>query len=136
MNIEIESSLHWVRAISDWGMAILIWVVQFYVYPSFREVKAGLLVDWHKGYMNRIAWMVGPLMIGQLAAGAGLLLTDASMPSIIYAALVGATWILTGLVATPLHRNLQDLGKDSRTISGLIAWNWPRTVLWTAIIFV
>ncbi len=117
-------------------MAILIWVVQLYVYPSFRKVEARVFVDWHQRYMNRIAWIVGPLMISQLAVGVGLLMKDASGPSIIYAALVGATWILTGLVAVPLHRNLQDLEKDPRTISSLIAWNWLRTVLWTAIVFV
>ena len=92
-------------------------------------------MDWHKRYMSRIAWLVGPLMIGQLVAGVGLLLLDASLSKAAYLTLVATTWVLTGLVAAPLHRKLQETGKDRECIIRLIAWNWLRTALWTAVVF-
>lgn len=117
-------------------MFVLIWLVQLYVYPGFRNADANTFLDWHKRYTRRVSWFVGPLMFGQLISGTLLLLADASLASAVYLILVIATWILTGLVAAPLHGKLQKCGKDLGLISRLIAWNWPRTVLWTAIVFV
>ncbi|MEC7906127.1 MAG: hypothetical protein VYC82_02790 [Verrucomicrobiota bacterium] len=136
MNTEIESSLYWLRTISDWGMLLLIWVVQLCIYPSFRNVKERAFVGWHRRYMRLISCLVGPLMGGQLLAGIGFLFVSISLTNALYMALVIATWMLTGLVAAPLHKKLQETGKGSETISRLIAWNWPRTITWTAIVFV
>lgn len=117
-------------------MLFLIWIVQVYIYPSFRNVKAGKFLDWHRRYMRRISWLVGPLMLGQVVAGLGFLFLGISPASVLYMALVAATWILTGFVAAPLHEKLQSSGKALGIISQLIAWNWARTIVWTAIVFV
>lgn len=135
MNIEFESALLWIRTVSDWGMLFLIWVVQLYIYPSFRKVRLGKFPDWHKRYMRRIAWLVGPLMAGQVVAGLGFMYLGISPASVLYMTLVAATWILTGLVAAPLHEKLQESGKALEIISRLIAWNWARTIIWTGIVF-
>jgi len=117
-------------------MLFLIWVVQLYIYPSFRKVKPGRFLDWHKRYMRRISWLVGPLMAGQVVAGLGFLSLGISPARVLYMTLVAATWILTGLVAAPLHEKLQESGKALELISQLIAWNWARTIIWTGMVFV
>ena len=89
-------------------MLFLIWVVQLNIYPSFRKVKPGRFLDWHKRYMRRISWLVGPPMAGQVVAGLGFLFLGISPARVLYMTLVAATLILTGLVAAPLHEKLQD----------------------------
>ena len=86
--------------------------------------------------MRRIACFVGPLMAGQVVAGLGFMYLGISpLTSVLYMTLVAATWILTGLVAAPLHEKLQESGKALEIISRLIAWNWARTIIWTGIVF-
>ena len=93
-------------------------------------------MGWHRRYMRLVSCLVGPLMGGQLLAGLGFLYLSISLTNALYMALVIATWMLTGLVAAPMHKKLQETGKVAETISRLIAWNWPRTIIWTAIVFV
>lgn len=48
------------------GLAILIWIVQLIVYPSFLFYNKENLVQWHNIYTKRIAILVVPLMLIQL----------------------------------------------------------------------
>ena len=117
-------------------MLFLIWVVQLYIYPSFRKERPVSFVGWHRRYMCRVSWLVGPLMLGQVVTGLGFLFLEISLTSVLYMSMVAATWILTGLVAAPLHEKLQESGRALGLIARLIAWNWARTIIWTAIVFV
>lgn len=54
------------RLLLDFGLCILIWVVQLIVYPSFAFYNNTQLLKWHKTYTKAIALIVIPLMLGQL----------------------------------------------------------------------
>ncbi len=136
MSPEESGVLFWIRAISDWGMLILIWVVQLYLYPKFNRIESVRFVAWHKRYMERITLLVAPLMLGQLVVAIVFLLTELSLSSGVYFGLVALTWALTCIVAASLHKQLQEDGKDAATINRLLNWNWLRTLVWTAIVFV
>ena len=54
------------RLLLDFGLCILIWMVQLIVYPSFLFFSDNNLFTWHKTYTKAIALIVMPLMLGQL----------------------------------------------------------------------
>ena len=133
---ELESLIAWIQSISDWGMLVIIWMVQVYSYPRFLKIDRERFIRWHQRYMRQIGWFVGPLMIGQAIAGIAAIYLQPSPRSGLYLGLVVLTWGLTFLIAAPLHRKLQEKGKDPDTIRRLIRWNWSRSLVWTAIVFV
>jgi len=55
------------RLLLDFGLCILIWMVQLIVYPSFLFFSDNNLFTWHKTYTKAIALIVMPLMLGQLS---------------------------------------------------------------------
>lgn len=60
MNIDL------VRLLLDFGLVVLIWIVQLVIYPSLCYYQDKDLAKWHKIYTQRIGVIVGPLMIAQL----------------------------------------------------------------------
>ena len=69
----------------DFGLVVLIWIVQLIIYPSFLYYNSNTLSKWHKTYTGRITTIVAPLMIAQIAIAAYLLLTKGTfaIPEII-----------------------------------------------------
>ncbi len=55
-----------IRLICDTGLFVLIWMVQLIIYPSFIFYEPKDLYKWHSKYTKRIAFIVIPLMLGQL----------------------------------------------------------------------
>ncbi len=115
----------------------LIWFVQIVHYPLFLMVPAGQFPAYEAAHANRTGYVVGPLMLAELAA-AGLLLLPGWRPSAIPAAeawagaaLVGVIWLSTGLVQVPLHNRLH-VAYSAELIRRLVATNWIRTAAWTA----
>ena len=39
-------------------MVVLLWLVQLVIYPSFLECAEERLVNWHRTYVNRVAWII------------------------------------------------------------------------------
>ena len=54
------------RLCIDFGLFILIWMVQLIVYPSFRCIDANLFSQWHDKYTGLISVFVVPLMFTQV----------------------------------------------------------------------
>jgi len=122
------------QTLIDFGMFIVLWLVQIVIYPSFLRIEAGQLVSWHKAYTFRASFLIIPLMLAQMAlAVAAVFSAYATWLDGLVLALVLACWALTFLVSVPLHRKIDagDLSKPVR--QALIRTNWPRTILWTAI---
>ena len=65
MNLLIELIHEHILAI-DFGMFVLIWLVQLIIYPVLDEVSIEKFSKWHEIYCRRIAFVVLPLMIAQL----------------------------------------------------------------------
>ena len=115
-------------------MTGLIWVVQRVHYPLFASVGRDTFIAYHDAHTRRVTWLVGPLMLVELATAAWIAL-DASLPIATGwrwsgLALVGLIWMSTAALQVPQHTRL-GRGHDIAVIRRLVAGNWVRTVAWT-----
>lgn len=124
--------MHWIPLI-DFGLVILIWMVQLVVYPSFKYYSASDLLKWHRAYTAGITVIVLPLMLAQLLLHAWRLYCDMSLPNAWLMLLVISTWLLTFTVFVPLHDKITANQALPITLSKLAAYNWGRTVIWSVI---
>jgi hypothetical protein len=114
----------------------LIWTVQLVHYPLFAGVGAEGFSSYEAAHQTRITWLVGPLMLLELAAAVALTagLGPEGVPGwMAWAglALLAVIWISTALVQVPLHRALGG-GFEAGAHARLVATNWVRTAAWTA----
>lgn len=118
--------------ILDFGMFLIIWIVQVIIYPSFRNIEDIGFVDWHRGYCSAIGFFVLPIMTLQLIESSSTcFFSGGSLAFAKLFSVVGA-WGITFLISAPFHNKLQ-IGKDSDVISRLIRTNWLRTSLWSVV---
>ena len=127
------SGLDLVAVVCDTGLLVLIWLVQLVIYPSFREVDESRFREWHAVYSRRVSFVVIPLMFGQLGATIILCVRNAALLETIHLAAVLVAWLLTFLLAVPLHRRLGESDKDGLAIERLIRVNRLRTFAWSLI---
>jgi hypothetical protein len=121
------------RLLLDFGLAVLIWIVQLVVYPSFLFYRREDLLNWHGDYTQKITCVVLPLMLGQLLAGGLQLWRSVSWYTAFSAVVILSLWLLTFLVFVPLHGQIASGAFDEQTLSRLVQWNWLRTALWTLL---
>ena len=112
----------------------VIWVMQLVHYPLFAQVGPETYATYQTLHMQRITWIVGPVMLVELAT-AGLLAAGyaAAVPSVQVwtgLGLLVLIWVSTGLVQAPLHGLLTD-GFSARWHTWLVRSNWLRTLAWT-----
>lgn len=118
----------------DASMATLAWLVQGILYPAFRQIPEDRFQAYHAWYSRRITWYVGPLMVLQVILHAYHVVALQTDPMRVAAAVgVLATWIITGLMAVPLHGRLGHQGYDAASVDRLIRANLLRTLIWTGI---
>ena len=117
--------------LSDFGLVVLIWIVQLIIYPSFHVVSDRDFTAWHKKYMSLISYLVIPLMFAQVAFHAIALYEAASVLKIAAALLIASAWITTFTLSVPCHNVLAAEGKSANIIQRLIRTNWLRTVFWS-----
>ncbi|MFD2185970.1 hypothetical protein [Aquimarina celericrescens] len=91
---------------------------------------------WHKKYINRIAIVVMPLMIGQLSLVIVQVFRDLTFLNIISLVLVMMTWGSTFLQFVPIHNDISFGIVDRNSLHKLTYKNWLRTILWTAIFII
>jgi DMSO reductase anchor subunit len=121
------------HSLIDFGMCVVLLLVQLVIYPSFLRVEPSELVAWHKAYTFRVSFVILPLMLGQLALAILTVLDDASILEWTAFALVIVCWYLTFFVSVPLHRKIEQNDISRETRQKLITTNWPRTILWSVI---
>lgn len=110
-------------------------MVQLLIYPSFRHYHPSTLKKWHPTYSKRIALIVIPLMVGQLAYGMYNVFYLGSPLVWLKLLLVISVWIVTFAIFVPLHNAVEktnDGNMESLTLK-LVQKNWSRTLLWTII---
>ncbi|QDV05191.1 hypothetical protein Poly30_06870 [Planctomycetes bacterium Poly30] len=123
------------HAAVTWAMVGLIWTIQVVHYPLFAYVKSGFR-QYHEQHMHRITFVVGPLMLAELAGSVYLWLhppagTDARL-WLAALLLLGIAWVDTGLFSVPQHGRLESGGFDVAAHRGLMISNLVRTLAWTA----
>ena len=117
-----------------WALVGLIWTVHLVHYPLFASVGTGFRA-YHESHMQRITWIVGPLMLAELVT-AFLLWSDppsgtSARAWLVALLLLGVVWLETGLFAVPQHGRLE-AGFDAATHRALMTGNLVRTLVWTA----
>ncbi len=121
------------RLLIDFGLVILIWMVQLNIYPSFRYYAREDLVQWHQKYTIGIAVIVIPLMFGQLGIYSYQLFQSQDLFPILGFTIVILQWILTFGIFVPLHNAIGQNLHNEQTLQHLVKRNWWRTLLWTGL---
>jgi len=117
----------------DFGLLILIWIVQLIIYPSFDYFTKSELIKWHHKYTSRISVIVMPLMISQLGSTILQLSNVQSYKTIISIILIGIVWMSTFLQFVPMHNQISKHKVTDTLLHKLTRLNWIRTFLWTII---
>jgi len=121
------------RLLLDFGLTVLIWIVQLVVYPSFLHFSKTDLVRWHRKYTARIAWIVIPLMLGQLMITGWQVYQTPSIYSGISFVVVLFLWGFTFSHFAPLHGKISASKHTNDTLRRLVARNWVRTAAWSLL---
>lgn len=130
MKIEI------LRLAIDFGLVVLIWMVQLLIYPGFKYFGSKGLGSWHRIYTRNITFIVAPMMIAQLIIMSYFWIHYPAMlaPNILYTILVSLTWITTMLFFIPMHASIDKNPTDLKLLNKLTNWNWMRVFLWNTIL--
>lgn len=121
------------RLILDFGLVVLIWMVQLVIYPSFRYFSSTQLIEWHKVYTKNMAFVVMPLMLGQLILYALIFSQQQNSFNTLGLLLVLILWASTFFQFVPLHNAISKHQFNAKTLESLVKRNWLRTFLWSLL---
>ena len=111
-------------------MVGVIWVIQLLHYPSFHFINDQKYIEFQHFHMQRISFIVVPVMLIELASALLLAYFFESSLTIILLALVLGIWAITFIFFTNMHQKLTD-GYDHSIVDRLVQINWARTALWS-----
>ena len=113
-------------------MTGIIWLIQLIHYPSFSFIDKNMYSKFQTFHMNRISFLVGPIMILELLSGFYLLLFFYSESNFFVINFILNILILTMtiIVFGTIHKKLIEGFKFS-LFAKLISMNWIRTILWS-----
>lgn len=123
------------QLIASTGLLILIWIVQVLHYPTFRYVDQAKFIEFTYFHAKTITFIVGPLMLIELACAAVLVFFQLNLYSGINLLLVIHIWLATAFISVPCHNQLHK-SHDTLIIDKLIRTNWIRTIPWTIKFFI
>ena len=121
------------RLLFDFGLLVLIWIVQRIVYPSFLHYDTTNLINWHREYTSRFTFIVMPLMLGQLGISIYQLIMKIDLYSILSLIIILLIWAATFLQFVPIHAKIAKGKVSQKMLNSLVKKNWIRTFLWTAL---
>lgn len=121
------------RLITDTAALVLIWLVQLIIYPAFLHFQRAGFTIWHRAYTRKVTYVVMPIMLSQLGVYAYLLFVSFDLLLALNTVLILLAWAITFLRAVPLHGAL-DVEEDHLPLAAqLVAVNWWRTIIWSAV---
>ena len=121
----------------DFGLVVLILMVQLTIYPSFLYYKKEDLVCWHQKYTGAIAIVVGPLMFAQLFLSIYIVFVKQQyLLGGIHLVLVLATWISTTIQFVPIHNRIGKSEHTDKDLQHLVHRNWIRVILWILVLLI
>lgn len=110
----------------------LIWLVQGVLYPGFALVGADAFPAYHAAEVQRISWLVIPLMLAEAILVLGTLVWARRVPlAWLATGLSGVVWLSTAFLQVPLHERLSRVGLELATVEALVDTNLIRAVAWT-----
>mgnify|MGYP005731944447 FL=1 len=119
-----------INFISTSVMVGVIWVIQLLHYPSFHFINDQKYIEFQHFHMQRISFIVVPVMLIELASALLLAYFFESSLTIILLALLLGIWGITFIFFTNMHQKLTD-GYDHSIVDRLVQINWSRTALWS-----
>jgi len=125
----------WLHII-NFGLVVLIWLVQLIIYPSFAQIRDAEFSSWHRRYVRKITAVVAPLMLAQLLLIIMTLINRPDAAAMLMLACVLGIWLTSFTLSVPCHKQLQDGGKNDQVIQRLVRTNWIRTILWTGVFLI
>lgn len=117
----------------DFGLLVLIWMIQLIVYPSFLHYTKENLFSWHKKYTLMISFIVAPLMLAQLGIAIFLIIATPDIYTITALLIIGMLWVSTFLQFVPIHNAISNNNFNIGQLHKLVSRNWIRTVLWSLL---
>ena len=121
------------RLLFDFGLLVLIWIIQRIVYPSFLHYNSKDLVNWHKVYTSRLTFIVMPLMLGQLGISIYQLIMEIDLYTVLSLIIIIVIWVSTFLQFVPIHAQISKGKASQKMLDSLVKKNWIRTFLWTVL---
>ena len=121
------------RLLIDFGLLVLIWIVQRIVYPSFLYYNSKDLINWHSLYTSRFTFIVMPLMLGQLGISIYQLIMEIDLYTVLSLIIILLIWLSTFLQFVPIHTEISKGKVSQKMLDSLVKKNWIRTFLWTAL---
>ena len=128
--------IEFVGHLVDFGMVVLLWLVQLVIYPSFLKIRKDALHAWHRTYTSRVGFIIIPMLFIQLAIWIYKCADALTVSDGIGLALVSMCWILTFFVSVPLHQKIEKGEGTEMVLTKLVQTNWPRTIGWSAVFIV
>lgn len=132
-HFSIEQIIALIQLIIDFGLIILIWMVQLIIYPSFLHYDYKNLVVWHQKYTRRITIIVATLMFIQLGIALFNVFFHFAIPTSITLCIVVFLWVFTFTSFVPLHTKISEGKHNQKMLETLVLRNWGRTFLWTVL---
>ncbi|AFL81597.1 hypothetical protein Aeqsu_2135 [Aequorivita sublithincola DSM 14238] len=126
-------SIEVIRLLLDFGLVVLIWIIQCIVYPSFRYYPTENLIAWHKIYTARFSVIVIPLMLGQIGIVLYQTILTPSVYTVVSLIIIIFVWLVTFLQFVPIHTSIAKGIVTEKLLASLVNKNWIRTVLWTLL---
>lgn len=126
-------SLLVLRLLIDFGLVVLIWIVQRIVYPSFLHYNHKDLVSWQNTYTSRFTFIVFPLMVGQLGIAIYQLILETNLYTVLSLIIILLIWLSTFLQFIPIHAKISKGKVSDKLLISLVKKNWIRTFLWTGL---
>lgn len=121
------------RLLFDFGLVVLIWLVQLVIYPSFLFYSKEQLISWHQKYTTRLTFIVIPLLFGQLITAILQLLNKITIYTVSSIVLIILVWALTFTQFVPIHNKIASEKSNTQLLNKLVKLNWLRTIVWTII---
>lgn len=109
------------------AMTGIIWMVQVAIYPLLSRLEGDVFHDYHARYMNRVTFVIAPLMLLEAVTCAVCLYLGDWRDFIIPTILLAGIWASTAFIQVPQHGRL-----TPESVPAIVRSNWIRTLAWTA----
>jgi succinate dehydrogenase/fumarate reductase cytochrome b subunit len=109
------------------GISIL---VQFIIYPSFKNPDFKNFNKFHKSYSNKMFYLISPIMLSELFSSAILVYENLDESYLISFCLLILIWVLTFMFIVPIHNSLSKKHNE-KMVGKMIKMNGLRTLFWS-----
>lgn len=123
------NSFSQINLISNILMIGVSLVVQIIIYPSFKFIQKVSFKEYHLNYMNKMSYVVAPIMLLEIISSFLLLIFNKSLIDILGFILLSLVWFVTFFFIVPLHNQL-NIKFGLVELKKLIKLNLLRTILW------